>query len=120
MSNWHSLDSSIKDNWMRIAFHIAVPDENNAVGQNLQDVMPYAIPVTESVVPYLGDVNAEELAAIIAGTIYEYAEIFEYDAGLTNQQKVALVDARYTALVTIKQDELRAKLKYYGKDNDVA
>ena len=120
MSNWHSLYSSLKDDWMKIVFHIAVPEEVNAVGKNLVDVMPYFKPITVSEVPYLGATHAEELAAIIAGTIYEYSEIIHYNAALTNPQKVILVDARYTELVTIKQNEIRACLKYYGKNQDVA
>ena len=118
MSNYHVLDSSRRDT-VRIAFHIAIPDENNAAGINLQTAASQYLSETITIIPWLQSAFPTEYTQIQNGEIYEYVENIQYNANGTDIQKRNKIDARYTFMISIIQDRLREKLKFWGLNRDV-
>lgn len=119
MSNWHALTGSKKLHEIDIVFHIPIPDLANAVGIGYRSAISQEEPFVESQVPYLETEFAAEFAALQAAEKYEYRETVRYNANLSNAEKTAIIDARYTELVTEIQSMLQNKYIYWGKNKDV-
>lgn len=121
MSNYHVLESSNKQNYVKAIFHIAVPDEDNSAGVNLQTAIAQwkseQVEVTD--VPWLQVDFATEYTAIQNGEIYELSETVEFDANLSVVQKRGEIDDRYTALFTNVPDIIRNRFQFWGLNRDV-
>lgn len=117
--NYHVLATSEKDHESVVVFHIAVPNENNAVSVNLRIALTQYKPFTTSIVPYLSTSNPTEFEALQAGQIYEYQETVSYNANLNILQKRGIIDARYTVLSTSIPNIIRATLRFWGLDRNV-
>ena len=120
MANYHVLQTTKKDR-AQVAFHIAVPDENNAVAVNLQDAVSQYVSGkdTFSQVTWLEADFASEYAQLQNGEVYEYSIMVQYDANLSNAAKLTVMDAKCTSLVTQIQNEIRDKLEFWGLNRDV-
>ena len=119
MSNYHVLQTVRKDR-AQIVFHIAVPDEVNVSGVNLQlSVSQYVSEGIVSQVPWLQADFASEYTQIQNGEIYEHVEMVEYDANLNNVAKQVKMDTKYSALVTTIQNKIRDQFKFWGLNRDV-
>lgn len=122
MSNYHILESDTKLSSTRAVFHISIPDENNSVGVNLRTALNYYLGerTIYSIVPDLETDFAAEYAEIIAASIYEHQEQFEFsNAHLPLVNKRSELDARYTTLSTVVVTNIQKRLKYYRLDRDV-
>jgi hypothetical protein len=119
MSNYHALESTVKQHEVRVAFHIVVPDQDNSVGVNLRTAAKQYFAQT-SQVPWLQVSNETEYVAIQNGEIYERVETVEFDADLTVLQKRAILDDRYSALATSIGIALPKILQWWGLDRDVS
>lgn len=120
--NYHILEVSDKEDEARVAFHIAVPNENNFAGINLQVALKQHLDSPErriTGVPWLQVGDPTEYAAVENGAVYEHVETVEFDAHLTNVQKRDLIDARYNFLATLIPDRIRARLRFWGLDRMV-
>lgn len=120
MSNYHVLQTTKKDR-AQIAFHIAVPNEVNASGVNLQTAASQFIannPLVSNV-PWLETDFSSEYAQIEGGQVYEHYALIEYDANLTNVQKLSNMDDKYNSLIPTIQNEIRDKLAFWGLNRDV-
>jgi len=122
MSDYHIIDVAREKNRATVAFHFAVPDENNVQGtalstclveRNLRDEKD-----TSRVPTHLTNF-ATENAELVAGTMVEYVETIEFDANETNANKLAVITARYSVLASIAPDWLREELKFWGYHGDV-
>lgn len=118
--NWHALKGSQQKHQIQVIFHIPIPNINNAVAVNYRTIISKSEPFTSSAVPDLVTNFPAEVTSLIAGALYEYTETVEYNANLTDAQKVTFIDARYTALVSIIQSRLQNEYIYWGKGNNVA
>lgn len=120
MSDYHVLES-IKNDRVRVAFHVAVPSETNVVGVNLQTAVSQYLSgqaiVTE--VPWLEAEIPAEYAQIQNGEVYEHVEIVEYDANLSVGQKQTEMDNRFAMLTTVVVNTIRDILKFWGHNRDV-
>jgi len=117
MSDYHLLESAEKDQAIRVAFHVPVPDELNSVGVNLRTALTQYQPFTTSAVPAI---DTTEQASLEKGELYEHVRQIKYTAAWTNSQKQSHLDAYYTNIVTKIQKKLRAVLKYWGHSRDVS
>ncbi len=120
MSNYHVLQTQKADRAL-IAFHISVPDENNDVSVNLQTVIMQSISQEAILtqVPWLETDFASEYAQIQNGEIYEHTISVQYDGNLSNAAKQSIMDDKYTSLIPIVQNEIRARFKFWGLNRDV-
>jgi hypothetical protein len=118
MANWHALTGSLDGNSFRIVFHIAIPSANNRAGVNYRTALINSGLGGRTVLPdgdgAGGTISASEKASIVAGAIYEYTEEFATNPGETAGALQARIDARYTALVALLQDQLAKRLTYFG------
>lgn len=120
MSDWHALTGHEKKQEIQVVFHIPVSDINNEVGVGYRSAISQEEPFTASAVPYLEADFAAEFAELEAAAKYEYVEIVRYNGGLSDAAKLAIIDARYTTLVSIIQSQLQNKYIYWGKNQDVS
>ena len=120
MSNYHVLEiNERKKDRARVAFHFAVPAEQNVATKDLSDCYAEHEGPLTSVVPDLGTTDATELAAIVAGTVIERVETVQYDANAANAAKLAVVEARWTTLNGQIADIVRERYKFWGYNADV-
>lgn len=109
MSNYHVMEINDKEDQATVAFHIAVPDEANAVSVNLRTaVLEHLEP--DSVVPFIG---TSERTQIQAGEIYEHVATVEFNAHLTVAEKRTIIDDRYTALNAAIPDKIRNRYRCF-------
>lgn len=123
MADFHVLDITDKKDVARIAFHFAAPVGNNQAG------VAYSAAYKEwreengvtlaSRVPDLTNDDPTEAAAIAAGTVLEHMESVQFNANATNNQKLAAIQARWTALNASLPAEVAENLKFWGYDGDV-
>lgn len=114
--NWHALEGSLKRQYIKIAFHIPIPDINNEVGERYRDALMAEEPFTSSVAP---NVSAEEIAELGIAAKIEIVKVVYFNANLTISQKVAIIDAKYSSLVVSKQLAVQNKYCYWGYAKDV-
>ena len=122
MSDYHIIDVVRKRDKATVAFHIDVPSENNAASKALSDCIVERIArdgADVTAVPNHSTDFGVENAALVAGTVYEYVETISFDANESNANKLAVVEARYTALNTAAPDWLRQEFKFWGYNGDV-
>jgi len=95
MSDYHIRSTEINLKSVNTVFHIAIT----------------------SVLP---DITPEELNAMKAGSIYENVATVRFSSlNLTNAQRLAEVEAAYTAAETNMLAEKQITLNFYGKSGDV-
>lgn len=114
--DYHILDSSKKDHEVKVVFHIPVPDENNTAGISLQTALAQYKPFTESAAP---EISAIEQTQLENGALYEKTETVAYDGNMNNAQKQAIIDNRYTLLMSHIVKKIRTTLKYWGHSRNV-
>lgn len=120
MSDWHALTGHVKKQEINVVFHIPIPATNNAVDVGYRLAISKQEPFTASVIPCLETDFASEFAQLQVAEKYEYVETVRYDGNLSNAAKIAIIDARYTALVSIIQARLQNRYVYWGKNQDVS
>lgn len=113
----HVMKINAKGNVATVAFHIQVPDEDNAAGVNLR------IAVLESGVSDGASDNPRtspaELAQIAAGEVMEIVEGVQFDKNWTNAVKLAKIAERYAVFESAGLSRLRSQLKFWGYGADV-
>ena len=117
--NYHILNSKELDQSVMVAFHIPIPNANNAVGTNYRTALAQFRPFTTSQVPWL---TGTEVTQLQCGELCEVVREVEYKVINTDQQKQTAIDAKYTELSSGESSilkKLQAQLKYWGKNRDV-
>jgi len=118
MSNYHILQSTPEGHEVQVVFHIVVPDENNKVNINLRTALVQYQPFIKSSVPWILETDAEFIQ-LKAGELYEYVETVCYNGNFALIQKRDICDARYTQLINIIQNRIRAALCFWGLNRNV-
>lgn len=113
MSNYHILDAHEKGHKVRVVFHIAIPNEDNAAGVNKRIALTQYKPFTESAYAATSQAEKDQL---IAGELYEHVETVKFDGEMTNIQKLQAVANRYTDLSIAMPTKLGKVLKFWGGD----
>jgi len=121
MSNYHILNTDIRLKTVSCVFHIPIPATNNEVGVTWQDALVLSLGGTEAITSTLPDITQDELSALKAGSLYECMESVRFSSiNLTNAQRLAEVEAAYTAAKTEMLAEKQITLNFYGKAGDVS
>ena len=122
MSDYHVLTGRQDGNGYQVVFHIPIPNVNNRVGVSYRTALVNSGMGGSSVMETgtgPGQIDAAELAQVVAGEIYEHSEEFATNPGETAGQIQTRIDARYTQLVTEMQSQVQSRLSYYGHTRDI-
>lgn len=126
MSDYHVLDGENDGRRYRVAFHISVPNEQNAVSTSTlraalsEDASvrydPDDLNPKKSRVPWI---TVGEQNSLDTGTVYEHLETYKTHPDLTNAQNQAALDARFTQLSTAVVNALRERYAFWRFDRNV-
>lgn len=127
MSNYHVLELNEKGDTARVVFHVPTPAGTNAAGKTfssaLKEYLEARVPQGEvriiSQVPWLEAEHSTEYADITNGIIYEHMETVEFAINLSDAEKAAIVDERWTHLAGFIPGRIRERLRFWGYDRDV-
>lgn len=118
--NYHILNSKEKDQSVRVAFHIPIPNTNNSVGVNYRIALKQFKPFTTSQVPWL---IGAEVIQLQDGELYEHVISVVYRVKASDVDKQTIIDAEYNRLRGGTDEsilkKLQSQLKYWGKDRNV-
>lgn len=113
----HILTGNGRHKWT-IAFHFAVPDQNNNVGINYRIALVNSSLGGTSVMTEgtgAGQIATAELAQIAAGEVLEHSEQFLAESGATNNaEMLAAAQALYVAREPTVLNALKKQLRYFG------
>lgn len=120
MSDYHILTTDIRLKSVSAVFHIPIPASNNAVGVGWRAALVLSLGGSDAITSVLTDITPEELNDMKIGSIYERLTTFTFSStNLTNSQRLAEVEAAYTAAKTDVLAEKQIMLNFYGKSGDV-
>ena len=126
MANYHVMEICDDKDVAKIAWHIAVPDEDNYAGVNLRTALGQYLTSaaggerTITQVPWLEADNPTEYASLSGCEVYEIIQTVEYNANDGNAAKAAAMDEHWTQLNSTIPDTLRERLKFWGLNRDVS
>lgn len=96
-------------------FHIDVPSGTNRAGLS----WPYCVMMCGDYPPVTKALQQDDLPKIKLGEIIEWVECFTFsDKNLTDEQKKAELEARYTVVAPEVIDKMQKKLKYFGYEDN--
>lgn len=113
----HILEVNEKEDKARVAMHFSVPTGQNQAGIDWSTVIQSVVEDTTSVVPTIQTAEQTELTN---GTKIEIVKTIEFDAHATDAEKIAVIDAAYTAEETIQTALISKKYKYWGMERTVS
>lgn len=117
MSNYHALEASKTGDSIRVAFHIAVPNETNALGYNIRTALSEDTGIEKtSLVPWI---DSAEQTQLTNGELYEHIYSFKTHKDISNIVKRDRMDAKYTSLIATVQEALRQRYLYWRFNRDV-
>jgi len=118
MSDYHILDGQPNGNRYRVVMHFSVPDVNNEVGVNYRTALLQRLGGSQpSQVPFI---EVAEQTQLDAGELLEYiVPDFTTHPGETLLQKQDRLDSLYSTRQTQIQENLQARLEYWGFSRDV-
>ena len=124
MSNYHVLSASNSGDIIKIAFHIAVPNETNTIGYNIQTALSEDPAFNDeegirklSIVPWI---ETAEQTQLDNGELYEHVYSFKTNKDIPALTKRDRMDAKYTSLISIVQESIRQRYTYWRFNRDVA
>lgn len=121
MSDYHIFETDIRLKTVNLVFHIPIPVGNNAVGVSWQDALVLSLGGADAITSVLAGITPDELNAMKAGSIYEKNMIVRFSSlDLTNAERLAEIEAAYTASETDILAEKQVTLNFYGKSGEVS
>jgi hypothetical protein len=125
--NYHILQIAVKpDNKSdsaTVIFHISVPAINNDVSYSYRTAIrefkefTSETGVITSRLPYIQQAELDQLKT---GELIEEVVSVEYNADLSNAQKLNIIEAEYTARKDALLTKAQNALRFWGKEGDVA
>lgn len=120
MTNYHIRETDKRLKTVSTVFHIPIPATDNAVGVTWQAALVLSLGGADAISSVLTDITPEEESAMKAGSIYENVATVRFSStDLTNADRLAEVEAAYTAAVTDVIEDKQVTLNFYGKSGDV-
>lgn len=123
MADFHVLNINDKKDTARVAFHFAAPAGNNqanvAYSTAYKQWREEGGVTLASGVPGLATDDPTEASAIAAGTVLEHIESVQFSANATNNQKLAVIQGRWTTLNGTIPTRVSENLRFWGYDGDV-
>ncbi len=106
---------------MNVVFHIPVPVQNNIVGVPYRDALVRSLGGAAAIVSILPEITTQEDSDMKAGALLEVSTTVRFSsATLTDAQRLAQVEAAFTAAKTTELTTKQQELKYFGKEGDVS
>lgn len=120
MSDYHVMESE-KNDRVKVAFHIVVPDELNIAGCNLRTAVSEWMSTQESVtkVPWLQSDFSTEYQDLVNGVKYEWSIEVVYSANLNDVGIRDVLDAKYSALAITIPNIIRRRFRRWKYNRDV-
>jgi len=113
MSNIHVREKDKRDKTINCIFHFAVPATQNAIGMDWNEVIEKA----KKPVPMMTENDTTENANISSGSILEVMESVRMSStNLTNAERLAQIQAAYTAKQSEVFGDLAKELDFFGKE----
>ena len=121
MADYHIKEVSANKKTINVVYHLPIPATNNAVGTAWRTALVNHQGGADAITSVLLDIASEDLAELKAGSLYEKSITLRFSStNLTNPERLAEVEAKYTAELAAVQANLQATLEYYGREGDVA
>lgn len=125
MSNYHIREVQAEQNssaikTVNVVFHIPIPTGNNVVGIPWRDALVRHLGGAANIVSVLPEISTQEDSDMKAGAIFEKSMTVRFSStNLTDAQRLAQVEAAFTAEKNAELSTKQIELKYYGKAGDV-
>ena len=117
MSDYHILAGRADGNYFTIVFHLPVPDTDNTVGFNHQDIVTAQLGAEwTSAVPHITIAEEDQIKA---GELYELIWGYDTHPGIPLLDKRSELDAKFTAFSASVITQLENRFEFYGLDRDV-
>lgn len=121
MSDYHIRSTAVNLKRVNVVFHIPIPDINNVVKVSQQNALVLSEGGADAIDSILTDITSAELSAMKAGSIFERSETVRFSStNLTNAERLAEVEAAYTAAKAKVLADMQVTLNFYGRSGDVA
>jgi hypothetical protein len=117
--NYHILDGEEDARTYRVVFHIPVPDEANVAGVNLRVALAEDVSVDKTSIVPAARLGVGEQNDLDTGALFELHVAYTRKQGNTQVQDRDALDAKYTTMVPMIQNQLRDEYKYWGFSRDV-
>jgi hypothetical protein len=116
MSDYHILQQSQSKDDAIVAFHVAIPDTNNAAGLSYRAVLVEYLgtPIT-SRAPWIDPA----VHGLTDGSVYEHVETVMFSGLLTPAEKSTIIEDRFTTLEAAIIDRVQTVLQFWGWSGDV-
>ena len=118
MAEYTILANSAKNNRSTVVIEFSVPGGNNSASVAWQTIVAELRTEAGSVNPRKAS-NMTHVAALDAGTVVEISLTVDYDAGMTNGEKVTELDAAVAAKVTEFTAEFANLYQFYGIERTI-
>ncbi len=119
MSDYHGLKQKLdKTEWSTV-FHYTVPSGTNYSSITYVECVRRDKSPEDSIVPNLLVDDATEHAKVLAGEVYEDAQLMIFEEGASNAEKLAATEARWTEMEANFQANVPIAYKFYGAAGDV-
>ena len=118
MAAYTILANSAKNNRSTVVIEFPVPGGNNSASVPWQTIVAELRTEAGSVNPRKAS-NMTHVAALDAGAVVEISLTVDYDAGLTNTEKVTVLDAAVAAEITRFTVEFADINQFYGTERSV-
>lgn len=121
MSNYHIRTTANDLKTVNAVFHIPIPDALNLVNVNWRAALVLELGGADAITSVLTDITTEEESAMKAGSIYEVSKTIRFSSlNITNTERLAEVEAAYTAAASSVLADKQVTLNFMGKDGDVS
>lgn len=121
MADYHIREVAENKKTINIVFHLPIPATNNIVGIAWRTALVNHQGGADAITSEILDIASEDLAALKAGSLYEKSITMRFSSiDLTNAERLAEVEDKYTEELAAVQANLQATLEYYGREGDVA
>ena len=117
MAVYTILANSSKNNRSTVVIEFEVPVGDNTAGVSWQDIVAELRDESGSVNPRKV-ADTAHITALDAGSVMELQLTVDYDAGLTNTEKVAVLDAAVAEKVTGFTTEFANLYQFYGTERN--
>jgi hypothetical protein len=126
MSNYHIRNVPAENGGniktVNLVFHIPIPAGNNVVGVPWRDALVRHLGGAATIGSVLPEVvNTQEETDMKSGMLLEKSVMVRFSSvNLTDAQRLAEIEAAFTAEKNAELATKQIELKYFGKDGDVA
>jgi hypothetical protein len=114
MSDYHILKQKLDKLEANFVFHYPTPVGNNYASVAYNECIKRDRSPSDSIVPNLLADNPTEHAKVLTGEVYEDSITLTFTVGMSNAQKLALAESKWTELKANFLAQVPIRYKFYG------